>query len=87
MHRFSPENISLVDKVSFQPFGLGPRQCIGRNFALMQARLMMCQFIATFMISVDKERHKVGSAFLLCAFRDTKELTKIKTFNKKNASE
>lgn len=56
--RFSPENISLVDKVSFQPFGLGPRQCIGRNFALMQARLMMCQFIATFMISVDKERHK-----------------------------
>lgn len=56
--RFSPQNISLIDKVSFQPFGLGPRQCIGRNFALLQARLMMCKFIAAFRISVDEEHHK-----------------------------
>ncbi|KAH9364656.1 hypothetical protein HPB48_018248 [Haemaphysalis longicornis] len=58
--------MSFIDKASFQPFGQGPRQCPGRNFALMQARLTVCQFISTFKISVDREHHKVGGACLLC---------------------
>ncbi|XP_077544588.1 cytochrome P450 3A19-like [Haemaphysalis longicornis] len=66
--RFSPDNITMIDKASFQPFGQGPRQCIGRNFALLQARLMMCKFISTFRVSVDVEHHKeaikMQSAFI-----------------------
>lgn len=56
--RFSPENKAHIDPTSFQPFGKGPRECIGRNFALLQIKLSLCKFLAAFSVSVDTERHK-----------------------------
>lgn len=39
---------SLSESLSWVPFGTGPRQCIGMNFALAEQRVllsMMCKFV------------------------------------------
>jgi cytochrome P450 len=37
--RFSPERSADRPKFAYVPFGAGPRQCIGNQFALMEAQL------------------------------------------------
>ena len=39
--RFSPERSANRHKFAYLPFGAGPRQCIGNNFALMEAQLVL----------------------------------------------
>jgi len=39
--RFLPERINEVPRFAYLPFGGGPRQCIGNNFALMEAVLAL----------------------------------------------
>lgn len=39
--RFSAERSAGRNKYAYIPFGAGPRQCIGNNFALMEASLIM----------------------------------------------
>jgi cytochrome P450 len=39
--RFLPENVGRLARGSYLPFGTGPRQCIGRDFALFEAVLML----------------------------------------------
>lgn len=56
--RFSPENKHLIHPASFQPFGKGPRECLGRNFALLEMKLMLSKFLANFKVSVDEDHHK-----------------------------
>ncbi|XP_077491778.1 cytochrome P450 3A14-like [Amblyomma americanum] len=66
--RFSSENRSRIHPVSFQPFGKGPRECLGRNFALLEMKIMLAKFLANFKVSVDEEHHKelikLGSTFI-----------------------
>ncbi|MGZ3419451.1 MAG: cytochrome P450 [Polyangiales bacterium] len=39
--RFSPENEAKLPKIAYAPFGAGPRACIGKQFAMIEARLLL----------------------------------------------
>jgi cytochrome P450 len=39
--RFSPEQSAARPKFVYLPFGAGPRQCIGNQFALMESHLVV----------------------------------------------
>jgi cytochrome P450 len=39
--RFSPEREKAIPRNAYQPFGSGPRSCIGRPFALMEGQLIL----------------------------------------------
>ncbi|KAL1438440.1 hypothetical protein MTO96_048053 [Rhipicephalus appendiculatus] len=66
--RFSPENKPHIHPASFQPFGKGPRECLGKNFALVEMKLMLSKFLANFKVTVDEQHHKepikLSSAFI-----------------------
>ncbi|KAL1425987.1 hypothetical protein MTO96_018637 [Rhipicephalus appendiculatus] len=66
--RFNAENKPSIHPISFQPFGKGPRDCLGRNFALLEMKLILSKVLARFKLSVDEEHHKnglqLGSAFI-----------------------
>ena len=46
--RFLPERINEVPRFAYLPFGGGPRQCIGNNFALMEAVLALSMITQRF---------------------------------------
>jgi cytochrome P450 len=39
--RFTPEAIASRPRLAYAPFGAGPRACIGKSFATMEARLLL----------------------------------------------
>lgn len=43
--RFNPDNESNRHPASYIPFGIGPRQCMGRKFALLELKTAMCKLI------------------------------------------
>ncbi|KAJ3645738.1 hypothetical protein Zmor_023374 [Zophobas morio] len=53
--RFSDENKNKIKPYTFFPFGLGPRNCIGSRFALMETKLLFYHIISNFeLIPVEK---------------------------------
>lgn len=52
-HIFNPdrmEDMSRIDPMVFQPFGGGPRSCIGMRFAMMVMKLAICRILTKYRI-------------------------------------
>jgi len=45
---FSPEARAGRDRYTYLPFGAGPRICVGANFAMMQAQIILSTLLARF---------------------------------------
>ncbi|XP_060802800.1 probable cytochrome P450 9f2 [Amyelois transitella] len=48
--RFSDENKHNIRPFTFMPFGVGPRNCIGSRFALMELKILLFKLILNFKI-------------------------------------
>ena len=46
--RFAPENRGKLNKYQYLPFGAGPRVCVGADFAMMQARIILATLVSRF---------------------------------------
>ncbi len=46
--RFSPSVSAGRDRYRYLPFGAGPRVCVGANFAMMQAQIILATLIQRF---------------------------------------
>lgn len=53
--RFTKENIAARHPCAYMPFGLGPRNCIGMRFGMMQVRLGVATALSNFEISPSKK--------------------------------
>lgn len=49
--RFSPERIGSIPSGAYLPFGAGVHMCIGNNFAMMEARIILAAMVQRFKIS------------------------------------
>lgn len=50
--RFAPEIVR--DRYQYFPFGAGPRVCVGANFAMMQAGIILSTLVQDFRFTQDK---------------------------------
>ncbi|XP_037913056.1 probable cytochrome P450 9f2 [Hermetia illucens] len=46
--RFSPENKTQIQPFTYMPFGVGPRNCIGSRFALMETKVVIFHLLSEF---------------------------------------
>jgi len=46
------EDTNKVDPIIFQPFGVGPRNCIGMRFAMMEVKVAICKLLMNFRLDV-----------------------------------
>ena len=50
--RFSEENRRNIDPDTYLPFGIGPRNCIGSRFALMELKTLLYYLLLNFKFEV-----------------------------------
>ncbi|MBX2853996.1 MAG: cytochrome P450 [Rhodobacteraceae bacterium] len=48
---FTPERVQARDRYLYLPFGAGPRVCIGMNFSLMEAMVILATLVARFEVA------------------------------------
>lgn len=51
-YRFDDEELLKRSHYTYFPFALGPRNCIGQNFALIEAKVILSRFLQTFKFSL-----------------------------------
>ncbi|XP_068697552.1 cholesterol 24-hydroxylase-like [Montipora foliosa] len=51
-YRFDDEELLKRSHYTYFPFSLGPRNCIGQNFALIEAKVILSRFLQTFKFSL-----------------------------------
>ncbi|XP_065297837.1 cytochrome P450 3A6-like [Dermacentor albipictus] len=56
--RFSPENKSSINPTAYQPFGLGPRICIGQRLALVELVSAAAQTLRHYRIVLGKSQKR-----------------------------
>jgi cytochrome P450 len=64
---FSPEMTSARDRFLYLPFGAGPRICVGANFAMMQAQIILATLLARFRFELG--RNSVPTPTMLLTVR------------------
>ncbi|MEV6280267.1 cytochrome P450 [Nocardia sp. NPDC051832] len=52
-YRFEPDRLRANPERFFQPWGVGPRSCIGRQFAFQQATLLIARILSDFELTTD----------------------------------
>jgi enediyne biosynthesis protein E7 len=50
--RFEPALSAVRPRFAYLPFGGGPRQCIGNEFAMMEAVLILCTFLQRYRLQL-----------------------------------
>ncbi|KAM7296309.1 hypothetical protein ISCGN_021479, partial [Ixodes scapularis] len=64
--RFSEENEGSISKIAFQPFGMGPRNCVGMRLALLEIAYTVVKMTQHFRWELgDSQLAKCWDAFLL----------------------
>ncbi|XP_075538298.1 cytochrome P450 3A31-like isoform X1 [Dermacentor variabilis] len=61
--RFSDENKTGINPASYLPFGSGPRNCVGRRFAMLNVKTVIATLLSRYRVRMDEERHKEGLQF------------------------
>lgn len=67
-NNFDPERFATGRKVSslyLLPFSIGPRSCIGQQFALTQIKVVLCELLRNFHFELDPEREAIPEALLI----------------------
>ncbi|MET0591653.1 MAG: cytochrome P450 [Polyangiaceae bacterium] len=54
--RFSPERSGARSRFAYLPFGDGPRICIGKGFAMMEAKIILAMIADSFRIELASEK-------------------------------
>jgi cytochrome P450 len=55
--RFLPERSNDRSRFAYLPFGDGPRICIGKNFAMMEAKIVLAMLASRFRIRLATDHH------------------------------
>jgi cytochrome P450 len=57
--RFEKEKLAALPKLAYLPFGAGPRACIGKSFAIMEARLILATLAQRYRLSLARGKRVV----------------------------